>query len=158
MATRKRTRSSPKKGKSGPSLGQFLRGEIAGSILVLLAILVFLSLLSSSRGDLTQAAVDALQTLFGVGMWLVPFLLGGFGVWLALRDVTEGEPWSAWRILGALFLFLAFEGFAHLFAGLPDVTLPQFEGRGGGYVGYFLSGALVGGLGAVVAGVLLFII
>ena len=32
MATRKRTRSSPKKGKSGPSLGQFLRGEIAGSI------------------------------------------------------------------------------------------------------------------------------
>ncbi len=158
MATRKRTRSSPKKGKTGPSLGQFLRGEIAGSILVLLAILIFLSLLSSSRGDLTQAAVGGLQMLFGVGMWLVPFLLGGFGVWLALRDVTEGEPWSAWRIVGAFLLFLAFLGFAHLFAGLPDVSLPQFEGQGGGMVGWLLSGALVGGLGPVVAGVLLLMI
>lgn len=157
MATRKRTRS-PRKGKSGPSLGQFLRGEIAGSILVLLAILIFLSLLSASRGELTQAAVDGLQTLFGLGMWLVPFLLGGFGVWLALRDVTEGERWSAWRLLGALFLFLAFEGFAHLFTGQPDVTAPQYAGHGGGIVGWLLSGTLVGGLGVMVAGVLLFII
>ncbi len=158
MATRKRTRSSPKKGKSGPSLGQFMRGEIAGSILVLLAILIFLSLLSSNRGDVTEAAVGGLRMLFGAGMWLVPFLLGGFGVWLALRDVTEGEPWSAWRIGGAFLVFLAVLGFAHLIAGNPDVTAPQSEGLGGGFTGWLLSGALVGGLGPVVAGVLLLIL
>ncbi len=155
MPTKKRTRSKP---NSGPSLGQLLRGEIAGSILVLLAILTLLSLLSPSRGELTQAAVDGLRSFFGVGMWLTPFLIGGFGVWLALRDVTEGERWSAWRIAGALGLFMAFEGFAHLIAGLPDVTQPALDGQGGGFIGWLLSGALVGGLGVVVAAVLLLII
>jgi len=105
MPTKKRTRAKP---NSSPSLGQLLKGEIAGSILVLLAILTLLSLLSPSRGDLTQAAVEGLRSVFGVGMWLTPVLIGGFGVWLALRDVTEGERWSAWRIVGALGLFLAF--------------------------------------------------
>ena len=158
MATRKRTRSSPRKGKSGPSLGQFMSAEIAGSFLVLLAIIMFLSMLSSSRGELTEAAVAGMRTLFGVGMWLVPFLLGGFGVWLALRNVSEGEPWSAWRILGALGLFLACEGFVHLFAGVPDVTQPQNDGSGGGILGWLFSGTLVGGLGSVVAAVLLLIL
>lgn len=155
MPTKKRTRTKP---NSGPSLGQLLKGEIAGSVLVLLAILTLLSLLSPSRGDLTQAAVDGLRSVFGVGMWLTPLLIGGFGVWLALRDVTEGERWSAWRIAGALGLFLAFEGFAHLIAGLPDVRQPAQDGQGGGLTGWLLSGTLVGGLGTVVAAVLLLII
>ena len=155
MPTKKRTRTKP---NSGPSLGQLLKGEIAGSVLVLLAILTLLSLLSPSRGDLTQAAVEGLRSVFGLGMWLTPILIGGFGVWLALRDVTEGKRWSAWRIAGALGLFLAFEGFAHLFAGLPDVRQPAQDGQGGGLTGWLLSGTLVGGLGVVVAAVLLLII
>jgi len=155
MPTKKRTRTKP---NSGPSLGQLLKGEIAGSVLVLLAILTLLSLLSPSRGDLTQAAVEGLRSVFGLGMWLTPILIGGFGVWLALRDVTEGKRWSAWRIAGALGLFLAFEGFAHLFAGLPDVRQPTQDGQGGGLTGWLLSGTLVGGLGVVVAAVLLLII
>ena len=154
MPTKKRTRSKP---NSGPSLGQLLKGEIAGSILVLVAILTLLSLLSPSRGELTQALVDGLRSLFGVGMWLIPLLIGGFGVWLALRDVTEGQRWSAWRMIGALGLFLAFEGFAHLIAGLPDVTQPGMDGKGGGLTGWLLTGTLVGGLGVVVAVVLLLV-
>ena len=155
MPTKRRTRSKP---NSGPSLGQLLKGEIAGSVLVLLAILTLLSLLSPSRGELTQAAVDGLRSFFGVGMWLVPLLIGGFGVWLALRDVAAGERWSAWRMIGALGLFLAFEGFAHLVTGLPDVTQPALDGKGGGLTGWLLSGALVGGLGVVVAAVLLLVV
>ncbi len=157
MATKRRPRGKNPP-KSGPSLGQFMRGEIAGSILVLLAILIFLSLISTSRGEITEAGVTGLRFLFGAGVWLVPFLIGGVGVWLALRDVTEGERWSAWRIVGAFGLFAAFTGFAHLFAGVPDVTQPALEGQGGGLLGWFLSGSLVGGLGPVVGGVLLLII
>ena len=154
MPTKKRTRS---KSNSGPTLGQLLKGEIAGSVLVLVAILTLLSLLSPSRGELTQALVDGLRSLFGVGMWLIPLLIGGFGVWLALRDVTEGQRWSAWRMIGAFGLFLAFEGFAHLIAGLPDVTQPGMDGKGGGLTGWLLTGTLVGGLGVVVAVVLLLV-
>jgi DNA segregation ATPase FtsK/SpoIIIE, S-DNA-T family len=157
MATKRRTRSKNPP-KSGPSLGQFLKGEIAGSVLVLLAILIFLSLVSSSRGEITEAAIAGLRFLFGAGVWLVPFLIAGLGVWLALRDVTEGERWSAWRIVGAFGLFAASTGFAHLFAGMPDVTQRALEGQGGGLLGWFLSGSLVGGLGPVVGGVLLLIV
>ena len=135
-----------------------MRGEIAGSILVLFAILIFLSLVSSSRGELTEAGVSGLRFLFGVGVWLTPFLIGGLGVWLALRDVSEGTPWSGWRLLGAFGLFLAFVGFAHLFAGMPDATQPGQEGEGGGVLGWFLSGTLVGGLGPVIVGVLLLVL
>ncbi len=135
-----------------------MKGEIAGSVLVLLAILVLLSLLSPNRGEITDAAVDGLRTAFGVGMWLTPLLIGGLGVWLALREVAENGPWSAWRMVGAVGLFLAFEGFAHLVAGLPDVTQSGRVGQGGGLLGWFLSGALVGGLGPVVAAMLLLLL
>ncbi len=155
MATKRRPRA---KSKPGPSLGQFMKGEIAGSVLVLLAILVLLSLLSPNRGEITDAAVDGLRTAFGVGMWLTPLLIGGLGVWLALREVAENGPWSAWRMVGAVGLFLAFEGFAHLVAGLPDVTQSGRVGQGGGLLGWFLSGALVGGLGPVVAAMLLLLL
>jgi DNA segregation ATPase FtsK/SpoIIIE, S-DNA-T family len=125
---------------------------------VLLAILIFLSLVSSSRGEITEAAISGLRFLFGAGVWLVPFLIGGLGVWLALRDVTEGERWSGWRIVGAFGIFTAFTGFAHLFGGMPDVMQPALEGQGGGLLGWLLSGSLVGGLGPVVGGVLLLIV
>jgi hypothetical protein len=83
-----------------------MRGELIGSVLVLLALLILLSLLSPIKGQITTALIDGLHSLFGVGVWIVPVLLGGLGVWLALRDVTEGNTMSPWRLVGALGLFL----------------------------------------------------
>ncbi len=141
--TKRRAKAKP---KPSPSLGQFLRGEIVGSVLVLLAILILLSLLSPNRGQVTGALMRLIQALFGVGAWLMPVVLGGLGIWLALRDVTE-DGLSAWRLAGALGLFLAFEGFAHLIAGLPDPWLPATEGSGGGALGWGLSQGLIVALG-----------
>ncbi len=143
MATRRKKTKPP----PGPDLAQFLRGEIIGSLLVLLAIIMFLSLLSPNRGQVTGAIIGVMQALFGVGTWFVPLLLGALGIWLALRHVTEAQGLTAWRITGILGLLVAFEGFAHLVAGLPDPSIPGNETIGGGAVGWLFSQGLILALG-----------
>jgi DNA segregation ATPase FtsK/SpoIIIE, S-DNA-T family len=143
-------RSKPKP-QPDPSLGKMLRGEIVGGALVVLALLMLLSLLSSNRGELTDAIVDGLFTLFGVGTWLVPFLLGGLGAWLAFREVTDHEILSLRHLIGALILFLVFEAMASIVAGNPDPLAPATGVVGGGLVGWIIGQGLVSALGTPVA-------
>jgi S-DNA-T family DNA segregation ATPase FtsK/SpoIIIE len=152
-------RSQPKP-KPGPSLNNMLRGEIVGGALVVLAILMLLSMLSQNRGQLTGAIVDGLFTLFGLGTWLVPFLLGALGVWLAFRQVTDQDIISARRLLGALLLFLVFEAFASIAAGNPDPLASEASAGavGGGVVGWIIGQGLVTALGAPVAVTFLLIV
>jgi S-DNA-T family DNA segregation ATPase FtsK/SpoIIIE len=146
--TKRRSRPKP---SPGPSLGTFLRGEIIGGALVVLALLMLLSLLSSNRGELTSAIVDGLFVLFGVGTWLVPFLLGGLGAWLAFRQVTDHEILSFRRLTGALILFLVFEAMASIVAGNRDPLATATGGEGGGLVGWIIGQGLVSALGTPVA-------
>lgn len=140
---KRRTKPRP---QPTPNLGQLLRGEIAGGVLVLLAILILLSLLSSNRGQVTAVLIELLQMVFGIGVWLLPWVLGGLGIWLALRDVTE-DGLSAWRLAGGVGLFLACEGFAHLIAGRPESGAFADQGAGGGLVGWALAEGLIVALG-----------
>jgi DNA segregation ATPase FtsK/SpoIIIE, S-DNA-T family len=144
-----KSRSSKGRGraKQAPARSNFFRGEILGSGLVLLSIIVLLSLASSNRGSFTGIVINFLTALFGVGVWGVPLLLLVVGVWLALRDVAEPGRFGAGRIAGLIGLFLAVEGFIHLFAGQPDPFAPLTIGRGGGIAGWGLSQAAVGLLG-----------
>lgn len=144
--SRSRSRSKSKPPPT-PSLGRFLRGELVGGALVLLALLTLLSLFSPTRGQLTAAFIDGLRIVFGAGIWLVPFLLAALGLWLALRDVAEDGPLSPWRMIGALGFFLAFEGFAHILTGQPDPWAPATEGQGGGVTGWLLGDGLIVTLG-----------
>ncbi|MCX6029661.1 MAG: DNA translocase FtsK 4TM domain-containing protein [Chloroflexi bacterium] len=133
--------------KSGPSLGQLLRGELVGGVLVVLALMILLTLLSTNRGQVTAALVDSLRLLFGVGMWLVPFLLGAVGVWLALHEVTGGEVLSARRLAGGTGLFAVAETVAHLLANAADPRALAMAGEGGGLAGWLISQALLTALG-----------
>ena len=135
-----------------------LRGEIIGGALVVLALLILLSLLSSNRGQVTGAIVDGLFALFGVGTWLVPFLLGALGAWLAFRQVTDHEILSLRRLTGALILFLVFEATVSIVAGNPDPLAPATKGTGGGLVGWIIGQGLVSALGTPVAAAFLVIV
>ncbi|MCX7707660.1 MAG: hypothetical protein N2204_06610, partial [Anaerolineae bacterium] len=145
--TKRRAKPKP---RPTPNLGQLLRSEAVGAALVLLAILILLSLLSSNRGQVTGVMIELLQLVFGVGIWLLPLVLGGWGIWLALRDVTEVQ-FSAWRMAGGIGLFLAFEGFVQLIAGRPDSSAVATQTAGGGLIGWALLEGLIIALGLPVA-------
>lgn len=156
--TKRRSRSKPKPNPS-PTLGQVMRGEAVGSIFVLLAFLTLLSLISPTRGQLTTALIDGLRAVFGIGAWLVPFLVGGLGVWLALRGMlAERSRLAAWRAVGALGLFLAIEGAAQIMVGVADPWAPETAARGGGLVGWLLGQGLIVTLGLPAALATLFIL
>jgi S-DNA-T family DNA segregation ATPase FtsK/SpoIIIE len=144
--TRRKAKPKP---KTGPSLEQLLRGEIIGGILVVMAILLMLSLLSSNRGDFTTAIVDGLRELFGVGIWFAPLLLGFFGVWLALRHVTPDAPVWTRRLAGIFGLFLIAESALHIL--LRDRAIPPSPSvDAGGVVGSVLGQSLEDALGVPV--------
>ena len=149
--TRRRAKPKP---KTGPSLEQLLRGEIIGGVLVVAAILLMLSLLSSNRGDFTGAVVDELRDLLGAGIWLAPLLLGFFGMWLALRHVTADEAVWRRRLFGALGLFLIVESLLHIL--LRDRAIPPVPSSdAGGLVGSLLGQGLEDALGLPVTFTLL---
>lgn len=148
---------SPKRGKPparhGPDLGQLLRGELIGSILVVVAFLLLLSMLSVNQGVLTRAVIDTLRTLFGVPAFLAPILLAALGVWLALRAISDQRVLTLQRLLGLFGLFFVIEAAAYLFAGGAD----PWAGQGGGLLGHLVGQGLVMILGApiTIAGLML---
>ena len=156
---KRRSKSKPKpQPRSG--LNRFLGKELVGSVLVLLALVILLSLLSSNRSPVTSALIGMLSALFGVGLWVVPLLLGAFGVWLALHDVTDQKTLSARRLAGVLGLFLAFEGFAHIVDGLPDPWAAGTANQGGGLLGWMVAQGLIVTVGtpAAIAALMLLVV
>ncbi|MGC8826769.1 MAG: hypothetical protein ACP5TV_07190, partial [Anaerolineae bacterium] len=74
MAKRSTAKS---KGRSAP--GRFplgMRADIAGIVLLAIALLTFFSLLSINRGGLTGAWIHFLRLSFGWGAYIIPFALG----------------------------------------------------------------------------------
>ncbi|MCB0047506.1 MAG: DNA translocase FtsK 4TM domain-containing protein [Caldilineaceae bacterium] len=99
------------------SVSALLRGEIIGVALMLIALFTLLSLITNSRGLVTDAWISGLQSLFGVGVWLFPFLTAGIGFWFIRRafDPIDDLPWQ--RPAGMLLLFVALIMGAGLYAG-----------------------------------------
>ncbi len=107
----KSKRKKQQKGGSNPLsdlFGVIARPEVIGSVLILIAVFTLLSLVTESRGALTGAWIDALEALFGVGVWGIPLVTAGMGFWLIRRafDQTTDMPWQ--RPVGMGLIFLAF--------------------------------------------------
>ncbi len=148
------SRQKPSSGNSGSMQDvsrAVFRAEVGGVLLVLLALFTLLSLLTASRGQLTGSWVDLLRGFFGVGVWLVPVVMGAMGLWLVVRAVERmpNLPWQ--RPAGLLLIFLSFvTGISLLLT--PELRMRMAnEGDAGGQFGLFTANALqetVGTLGA----------
>jgi len=125
-----------------------LRAEVGGAILVLVSVFTLLSLLTSSRGQVTDGWVGFLRSLFGVGVWGIPLVTGALGLWLVIRaiDRMPNMPWQ--RPAGFALLFLAFVTVTALL--LPSTLRAELSAAGdaGGQVGWLLADGLQGTLGA----------
>ncbi len=118
------------------------RPEVGGVLLVLLAIFTLLSLLTASRGQLTGGWIDLLRALFGIGVWGVPLVLGGLGLWMVIRAVDQmpNLPWQ--RPAGLSIIFMsAITALALLLDPALRARMTA-EGDAGGAVGQFLANAL----------------
>ncbi len=149
---------APRKGRprprAGPNLGQILRGELIGSILVVGALLLLLSMLSANHGTLTGPIIGNMRQLFGIGgAWLALVLIAALGGWLAIREVTEQHVLTPQRLIAALAFFLIFEAALSVLLGREA----QDASRDGGLLGRSLGEGLVYLMGAPVAIGLLFI-
>jgi len=126
-----------------------VRPEIAGILLLLLALLTLLSLIPVERGALMEGWIQLLRQGVGWGVWLMPIGFGGVGLWLVFVGLGREIPIEREKPWGALLLFLLGLALLHLVAGGDDPQALAARGGGGGYVGYGLSRLLILALGTV---------
>ncbi len=119
-----------------------------------LALLTLFSLLSLSRGALTEGWLHLLRLALGWGAYLAPLVFGAAGFWL-LRTGSGREPQVAWeKVAGAALLFALGLALTHSFSAAEDPRALAAEGGGGGYLGWLVNWALassLGDLGAFIA-------
>ncbi len=119
--------------------------DILGIFLALLGFLTLLSLVSSQRGTVTGAWINALSKAAGWGAWALPLALLAVGLWLVFRRIESLPQLSTERLTGVILLYLNLLAWLHLFAG---GGWEQAEiGIGGGYIGAFFQRGLVRTLG-----------
>ena len=143
-------RTSRKTG-GGLDLGKSLRPEIIGILLLLIALLTFLSLIPVERGVLMQRWIDVLRLGVGWGVWLMPIGFGGVGLWLIFMGLGREPAIEREKPWGALLLFFLGLALLHLIASGEAPQELAAAGEGGGYVGYGLSQLLVSSLGTPAA-------
>ena len=166
-AARKRRRGAskaPRLGGRGLTLDNKL--DILGVLLLLGSLALFLSSLSSMRGEVTQLVNTLLGNLFGWGAIAVPLALFAIGIWLIVRhfgaDAPVIDPLRLTGIVlayvGLLLFFQFVDSFNPNYSSI-DLSDPvrlrlQLElswnaGRGGGSAGAGLYYFLVTSLGEV---------
>jgi len=145
MTKKRPTTKSRSKTAAGSGLPVKTLTRSGGIVLVFVAALTLLSLLSLSRGVITEQWIRFLRVGLGWGRYLFPLAIGALGFWLFLRSFDRvSEPdWGRWG--GIVLLLFALLGLFHAFA--PDPKALAERGAGGGYLGMYMRQALVSWLG-----------
>ncbi len=135
--------------KRKPSAPLRFRGEVAGLLLIALALVTLFGILSVSQGTITATWLKLLFLAFGYGAYVTPFGFGAIGLWLILKSIGREPDIEPEKPVGVAVLFLLGLAVLHM---LPSAVSPRAlaaSGNGGGYLGWLLSQALIRGLGGV---------
>lgn len=147
-----RASRTPKVEGSGLSLDTQL--DILGVALLIGALLLFFSSISTTKGQLTEPVLTAVAQTLGWGAWAVPLAMFAAGLWLVVRHFGERAPViDPVRLSGlgllyisAMTIFQYIDSYRSLytFSALDDfLQLSILDGRGGGWVGAQLYKLLV---------------
>ncbi|MBI5564275.1 MAG: DNA translocase FtsK 4TM domain-containing protein, partial [Chloroflexi bacterium] len=146
----RKTVKKPGKAKAAPpaqpliSLTLDQKLDILGVGLVGVAAVTILSMLSNTQGTLTGQWIAWLRLTFGLGVFVVPVVIGAIGLWLLLRTFERTPRLSGEQSAGFLLFFL-----------LSLMTLAWFNPALGGTLGVGLASWLIGAVGEIGSIVLL---
>lgn len=144
------------------------RRDIGGVVLAVVAIVLFIAAVMPSDALVTSFMSQALHSLFGIGSYILPFILLIIGATFLIQ--FEREKVSLRATIGLLIVFVAVLGLLALFT--PQATVNsatlfyplQLEARGGyvgagiAWVGLTLFGQIVTCVilaGAIIAGIII---
>jgi S-DNA-T family DNA segregation ATPase FtsK/SpoIIIE len=127
---------------------------VIGVVLLVLALITGLSLLSLSRGSITEQWLTILSHLVGWGTYLMPVILAATGIWMLRRFAVDDarERWE--KPIGIVLLFLILLAAFELASPRTEGTIVDEPG-GGGLIGYAVGRALTDAMGEVGAIVVL---
>lgn len=131
------------------------RQDIAGILLIAVAVFILVSNLTSATGVVGLYVVKiALRSILGVGVYILPFFIAAYGIILLLRhEVKE----LAVRLSGLSLLFITFIVFSQFRApAYFSAQTKQMVVQGaGGFIGYLFNVALTRTIGLVGSYILL---
>ncbi len=124
-----------------------LQQEIAGLLLIAVALITLLGLFSVSRGVVIDFWVWVLRLLFGWGAYLAALEFGLAGGALFLKSLRRQQEVHWPVVIGWEMVFIALLALLHLFSFPDDPRALSDAGEGGGLVGWALGYPLVAALG-----------
>ena len=145
MASRKRQKKPT--AQRTLAMDSALQSDIAGVLLVAVGGVTLLTLLSVTRGALSEAWLRLLRQVFGWGTYLVAPGMVAAGVLLMWDDLRARWKITPRAIFGLELLFVALLGLAHRLAGWEDALQLAQQGGGGGYIGWAVSHFLTTAVG-----------
>jgi len=119
--------------------------DVVGIGLTFVGIIILLGLVSTNRSAPIDKTISFISQLFGWGVFILPFGLIFFGLWLVFRKIERIPPLSAERAIGSVILFFWLLTLLHLFATRGNVDIAEsvtLVGQGGGAIGERLQRAL----------------
>lgn len=142
----RRTRQPAKAEKLEQKIPSKFKQDIVGILLLALAIFVFVANLSTATGLVGFFVVKTfLRSAMGVGVLVLPFFIGAYGLILLLRhEVKELTV----RLFGLLILFVTYIAIAQFYEAnyFTEVEALYFRGAGG-VIGYGANYGLVRTIG-----------
>jgi S-DNA-T family DNA segregation ATPase FtsK/SpoIIIE len=118
--------------------------DILGIFLIGLGGLTVLSMISSQQGEVPRQWIGFLRDTFGLGFFVVPFVLLLLGLWLVLRKFEKTPRLTREQIAGLIVLFV-----------IALISMGLIDRAAAGSIGTGLLGALTSALGQIGTVVLL---
>ncbi len=126
---------------------------IVGIAVVFLTVILVLSLLSPTQGQLTTGLSSMMMQLFGWGGLIVPLVTGAIGFYLVLWGMEQPPTIPVYRVAGFALLFVSFETLASFTLVWMENEYFDFWAvaeaeKGGGYFGGAIAYVLQQGVGS----------
>jgi S-DNA-T family DNA segregation ATPase FtsK/SpoIIIE len=137
MASRKSKKKKPP--ERTLAMDSAMRSDIVGVLLIAIGGVTLLTVLSITRGALSEAWLGLLRRIFGWGVYLVGPAMIVTGLMLVWDDLRARLRVTARVIFGLEILFVSLLGLAHLLAGSENSLGLAQRGGGGGYIGWAVS-------------------